>query len=121
VGKPTVTFEIDGEILMATVEGTVPFQEALRIWREIIAVAVEHRIRRVLADCLRAEAQLSTTDRYLMGQASAKDVQNRKIGLRFALVGVPPTVDGFGSLVARNQGIDISVFATVQEGLNWLK
>ena len=106
---------------MATVEGKVPLQEALRIWEEIIQNAAAHRVRRILADCLRAEAQLSTADRYHLGQASAKEVQSRRIGIRFAMVGVPPTLDGFAALVAQNYGIDISVFATVQEALDWLQ
>ena len=118
---PTTALKVQQNVLMLTVEGRVSFRRTLRILQETFERAHENEVRKVLINWLGAVSPFSTIERYNLGSETAKYVRRRGMVLHVALVGVPPAVDGFGALVARNQGLYISVFPTVEEGLDWLK
>jgi hypothetical protein len=108
------------EILTATVTGTVEFVVALEMFKTTIDSATEKGCSAILIDCSDLEGELSTADRYTLGEETANHESRGRARHRIALVGKPPTFDGFGAMVARNRGVNVRIFPTREGALEWL-
>lgn len=115
-----VDIRVEGEILVVTAAGKVAYDSALRMFIGACDVSAEKQVWKILVNCLAVEGALSTLDRYRLGAAVSEYLRTQKIYPKIALVGIAPTMDGFGAEVAQNRGAFTELFATLDEALNWL-
>jgi hypothetical protein len=91
------------DYLEVTLAGQVSFSEATVFLTKVRDVATERGFDKVLVDCLSVSGELSSFERYELGQILAEHWQKGLSGTpRRAIVGTPPTINGFGALVASN-------------------
>jgi hypothetical protein len=112
--------ELHGVLLLVTARGTVTFDSVSRILRQVFDAAAESQVNKILVNVLTTEGELAAFERYRLGADSAAYLNEREMNVKLALVGVPPTTDGFGVRIAQNRGVVARVFSTQQEALSWL-
>jgi hypothetical protein len=116
-----VNLELDGELLLAVVKGTVStVDETWRILKQICDTALEKQLNRILIDGLGTQGVTTTFDRYYIGAKMVTYCGEHKLWPALALVGQPPLVDGFGGLVAKNRWLVTETFPSRKEALEWL-
>jgi hypothetical protein len=98
----------------------VTFDSVSRILRQVFDAAAESQVNKILVNVLTTEGELAAFERYRLGADSAAYLNEREMNVKLALVGVPPTTDGFGVRIAQNRGVVARVFSTQQEALSWL-
>lgn len=116
----TLAFNMQGDVLVATICGEVSADEAVLRFKEIFSFAARNDLRKILVNCLKVTGVLSTTERYNLGVTALGHLVSLNIKPRIAIVGTAPTVDGFGLRVAANRGADGALFATSQDAMDWL-
>lgn len=92
------------------------------VWREFGFIAEyckRTKNNKLLIDGTRFEEKLSITERYLVAEES---LLFARYGIKVAVVDKPERIDPqrFGELVARNRGVDLSVFTDFQAAEEWL-
>jgi len=114
--------------LRIRVTGQFSLPDANTVFTRILEAATEHRVRRVMVDCLQLEGGMSTTDRFMHSEFCARELRDRLTRgvlpvLRFAYVATPPLADPgkLGETVAVNRGVNVKIFKRVDEALQWLK
>jgi hypothetical protein len=112
--------EIRGQILLVTAEGDAAFDAVLRIFKLVFDSAKEKGINKILVNTLAVNGKLTTEERYRLAVELAEYLKQRNMKPRVAIVGVPPTMDGFGVLVAQNRDVTTQAFDTERAALNWL-
>jgi hypothetical protein len=117
----SLQFDLDGELLLATVSGPVSFDAIWQILKQICDTASQKQLTQILVDALGAWGVTSTVDRYTLGVNLVIYCGELKFWPRLAFVGEPPVVDGFGVLVARNRGLNTDRFPNRQEALEWVR
>jgi hypothetical protein len=115
-----IDIELQGGLLLVTATGRVKFDAVVRLLKEVCDTAAANQINKILVNGLAADGELASFERYASGVEIAAYLTQRRMNVRLAFVGVPPTVNGFGVLVAQNRGVDAMVFPTSQEALTWL-
>lgn len=115
-----VDIEIEGEVLIVKAAGTVTYDTALKLFIDASDRSAERQMRKILVNCLALSGALSTIERYRLGVTVSEYLQSREVIPRIALVGIPPTMNGFGATVAQNRGTITQLFQTQDEALNWL-
>ena len=115
-----IHIELQDGLLLVTASGNLEFTAALQSFKEVVNTAAEKQVNKILINGLGVDGELSTVERYNLGGEVAKYLRLRKMNPRLAIVGKPPTVDGFGVLVGQNLGVMIERFSSEQEALNWL-
>ena len=113
-------FEVKDRYLLVTVTGRVTVSETLAIYQKACDLAAETGLNRVLVDAFAVEGDLTTMERYILGQTMAKYSLDRSINPRVATIGLPPLVDGFGTHVAANRGVTTATFSDRKRALSWL-
>ena len=109
------------DYLLVTLAGQVSFSEATVVLIKIRDVATQMGFDRVLVDCLSLSGELSSFERYKLGQILAQHWQKGLSGTpKIAIVGTPPTINGFGALVASNRGFLAKTFPELPKALDWL-
>ena len=109
------------DYLEVTLAGQVSFSEATVVLTKVRDVATERGFDKVLVDCLSVSGQLSSFERYELGQILAEHWQTGLSGTpKIAIVGTPPTINGFGALVASNRGFIAQTFSELPKALDWL-
>ena len=116
-----LTLESREGVLLATVTGRVSFSEALRCWKKVCDAAADRRCGKILFDWLGAEGEISDLEKYEISKIIADYCQQPSMSPTVAVVGKPPTITGFGALVASNRGLMVMTFSERQAGLEWLK
>lgn len=117
----TLTLEMQDEVLIATLSGEVSHQEVMLRGRALLGYAAEKDAGKILINCLGMTGKLSTFERYSLAMAALNLGRSLGINPRIALVGRPPTLDGFALRVAINRGGKAALFADVQDALDWLE
>jgi hypothetical protein len=107
-------------VLLATVTGAVSFSEALERWKNVCDAAAERGCGKILFDLLGAYGELSALEKYEVSKTIVEYCKIRSMSPTVAVVGKPPTVTGFGALVASNRGMVIVMFSERQAALDWL-
>ena len=116
-----VELDVDGDLLLAVVAGTVTsFDASWQILKQICDTALEKHLNRILIDGLGVQGVDSAIDRYTMGVTLVAYCGEHKLWPRLAVVGEPPVFDGFGGLVARNRGLVTKMFSKRKDAIEWL-
>lgn len=108
-------------ILRLTVTGESELEESVRVFEKMCRDARAKKARGVLMDLRKLTGVLSGRERLEMGSRVAACAEGLGGVPKVAVLGKPPTVDGFAAMVARNRGIEVDLFDTVEEALEWLK
>jgi len=110
------------EYLHATLTGSLSLKDLLQAFETTFDAAVGRGLRLILVDCSGLDGELSTMDRYSLGESGIAYWSSKLARLvpRIAVVGKPPVIDGFAALVASNRGIDAQTFPETQRALDWL-
>jgi hypothetical protein len=112
--------ELREKLLVATISGDVSFSRALPLLLEVCDATVDQEADKVLIDCLAVEGELSNLERYTIGVEVTEYLRQRSIRPMVAVLGKPPTINGFGVLVGQNRGAKAEVFSELQDALKWL-
>jgi hypothetical protein len=107
-------------VLLATVTGRVSFNEALRCWKTVCDTAARRGCGKILFDWLGVDGEISDLEKYEVSKTIVEYSKNRPASPTVAVVGRPPTVTGFGALVASNRGLMVLTFSERQAALDWL-
>jgi len=116
-----LTLASQDDFLLATAVGQVSIEEVLRVLRTAIDTATECGFAKILLDLLAVTGELSDLELYEVGRAMAGYCVGKSIYPKLAVVGNPPTVNGFGAEVASNRGLTSGTFSDRQLALNWLR
>jgi hypothetical protein len=108
------------KLLIATASGPISFTRSFEIFISAFDSAREKGCDRILFDCCGVTGELTTHERFLFGEEAARHEHSGSFHPRIALLGSPPTVDGFGVLVGRNRGMNARAFSVREEALKWL-
>jgi hypothetical protein len=87
---------------------------------DTIDVAVERGVRLIVLDCSALQGNLTSSERFKVGESGAAYAfsKARKLRPKVALVGKPPLTDGFAIIVAANRGINAKTFSEVPQALD---
>lgn len=93
------------------------------VFQRAVALARDHRRRKILILANEVTGELTTQDRYVGASFLSEQVfQAPEWISAIAVVGQPPLIDParFGETVARNRGINGRVFTDVDEAVGWI-
>ena len=76
---------------------------------------------KILFDWLGVEGDISDLEKYEVSKNIVEYCVHTSVSPTVAVVGKPPTITGFGALVASNRGLMIMTFSERQAALDWLK
>jgi hypothetical protein len=107
-------------VLLATVTGRVSFNEALKCWKRVCDAAAERGCGKILFDGLSLEGEISDLEKYEVSKIIVGYWAHTSMTPTVAIVGKPPTITGFGALVASNRGLMILTFTERRAALDWL-
>ena len=108
-------------VFVAVGGGTFNSVAALRLLKQICDTATEKHVKKILVNALALDGAVSELERYEVAAELTKYLQQRGWDYRLAIVGKPPTVDGFGVRVAQNRGLSAEHFTTERDAMTWLK
>ena len=111
---------VEGGILFATFTGRAKLDTLVRDVKRACDIAAEQKIEKILINVLEMSGPLSAFDRYAVGSQVTEHLVHLGINPKVALVGVPPTTDGFAIRVAQNRGAMAEVFQSIEKALDWL-
>jgi hypothetical protein len=107
--------------LQATVTGRVSFREALECWKTVCDAAARRECGKILCDWLGVEGEISDVEKYEVSKIIVEYCRQLSMFPTVAVVGKPPTITGFGVLVASNRGLMVVTFSERQAAMDWLK
>lgn len=116
----TSVLEFQQNLLAARLSGPASFEDVSDGLAAIWGTSAEKGYDRILVDCSDLQADLTTAQRFKMGNDGAEGFHRRKHYPSIALIGRPPVIDGFGILVGRNRGINARLFSDRSDGVEWL-
>jgi hypothetical protein len=93
-------------LLLTTVTGRVSFVEALKCWKTVCDAAAERACGKILFDRLGAKGEISDLEKYEVSKIIVDYWAHTSMSPTVAVVGKPPTITGFGALVASNRGVN---------------
>lgn len=108
------------DILLGTLKGDANLKESIGAFTRVCLYAGEKGLQKALIDCTAVSGELSTTERFELGETAAAYCCQAGAILRIAVLGRQPVINGFGALVASNRGIQTQVFGDQAEALSWL-
>lgn len=85
---------------------------------EIVKASDNLNCETILLDCREINYDVSTFDRYEIGEYIAENYGERN--LKIALLGNPKKLDRFTETVAQNRGANFRMFTEENEALKWL-
>ena len=115
---PITKLEVQDEVLVVTVEGSVSLREAVQAWKLVCDSAADKQVRKILVNLLGVEKSLSTFENYEFALETLK--RAHELRLQVAWVGAPPITNPLGVLVAKNRGTNFETFTTIDLGNAWL-
>lgn len=116
--KSMFKFHINKEYILVHITGSYDKIEFLSLIKEVRIKCVKEKIYRVLVDALEVRnADISTTDRYFLGEKIAQELRD---SIKIAIVWSAEHIDKFAETVASNRGTDIFVSGDYKSAENWL-
>ena len=97
------------------------FGTALGALKQVLDAAAKHQVGRILVETLDVEGVLTTMEYYHLALEAVAHADHGKMNPRIAIVGIPPTLDGFCVRVAQNRGLTTELFPNLQDALHWLE
>jgi hypothetical protein len=116
-----IEIEFQEVLLVVTARGSVAFDTALRLFKDVFDTAAENRVTRILVDALAVDGELAVFERYQLGSELGSYLEQRQMNFKMAVVGGPPAVTGFAVRVLQNRDIVARTFSDQREALNWLE
>ena len=113
--------EVQGDLLLATARGAASFDAALVAVKQVLDAAAKHQLSRILVDTLAVEGVLTAMESYDLALEAVSHANQSTMNPKIAIVGTPPTSDGFFCCVAQNRGLITELFPTRQHALRWLE
>jgi len=111
--------DVDERVLLVTLSGTAECSACIQTWRQVLKIAQEKHVNGILMNALAVNGSVSMRDHKLIATEVAAQMADRKMDLKRAMVGKPPTVIRVGA--AEAEPVKAAVFSTVEEALHWLK
>jgi hypothetical protein len=108
-------------ILRITVTGESDLEESVRVFTMMCRDAAAKKARGIMMDVRGLTGALTAQERFEMGSRVAACAAELGGVPKVAVVGLPPAVDGFAAMVARNRGVTVDIFQAPVEALEWLK
>lgn len=115
-----LTIEVNDDVLCATASGEVDLATSIDAFTRIYREASIAGLKKALVDCSGIRGELSTAQRYELGESVTAAYHREGGSLRIAVIGRPPVLTGFGALVASNRGLPAQVFESKFKALEWL-
>jgi hypothetical protein len=112
--------QVEEDLMIVCMSGEIDLAEGLELFKSRFDSAMETGCRRILFDATEVRGELTTHERFILGEEMAKHEHLRGFHPRMALLGSLPTVDGFGVLVVQNRGVNAKAFSVKEEALGWL-
>jgi hypothetical protein len=119
--KLQLDIEVQGDLLVAIAWGTTSFDAARGALKQVLDSATKHQVSRILVETLAVEGVLTTMERYRLALEAVAHANQGTMNPKIAIVGTPPTSDGFCLRVAQNRGLTTELFPTRQHALRWLE
>jgi hypothetical protein len=116
----TIVTELRDNVLHVDASGQFTLQDALRLLKKVCDEAKNAGVRKILADCLGMNGELSTLERYELAVELGNHRTEQQSAPYLAIVGQPPTINGFAVKVARNREMAVEVFLNADEASRWL-
>ena len=117
----TLSLEMQSDVLLATLSGEISESLAASRIKDVLRYAADKRATKILANCLAVTGKLSIMERYSLAITAVTFARSTRINPRVAIVGLPPTFDGFALRVAINRGGKGALFSDLETALDWLK
>ena len=124
--KLEITNEPD--YLHTKISGKFSFTEANDYFVKIMEAAAQYGVDRILLDCITLEGTMTTFQRFqyssfVINQIDEFSKLGVPRGIRLAYVVLPPIADPgrFGETFAVNRGVNVRIFDTIDEAINWLE
>ena len=106
-------------LVYAIVDGKVEFNSCTRVFEQVVDLAAEKQVSKILLDGRFLTGSLSTAERVEMALQGRKHLLQRGTKPSIAFVGHPPAFNGLGVLT-RIEGADFRLFPGISEALKWL-
>ncbi len=122
----SLKFETHRDFLVFTISGPFTVSDACSAFHEVLRLAAQHGMTKLLLDCLQIEGTLTAADRYVLGEFVARElvvhIERQKVLPRLVVVAKEPQRDPnrLAELVARNRGAEVKVVDRMEEALKWL-
>jgi len=100
------------------ITGDYPGKEVFKDFDQIIEASNKYDCPIILLDCTDFKYELSTYDRYEIGEYIAETYGSKH--LKIALVGNPKNTDPFTETVAQNRGANFRMFSEQEKAIKWL-
>jgi len=114
------SIEVQQELLLTTVNGIVSLNAVWHVLEQTYDIARGNRLHLILIDALAMDGKLTTFERYRLASKTETYFRFRQFHPRIAVVGNPPSVDGFGALVGKNRWVAVEIFSNRAQALSWL-
>ena len=116
----------DSGLLRATTTGRFSIEEAKRTFLEVMDAIAKHDASKVLFDGREITGKPEDMERFYYGEFTARTVMNyAKVSHCpiFTYVLIPPVLDPdrFGETVAKNRGMIVKTFETLENATSWLQ
>jgi hypothetical protein len=117
-----VRVESTPNYIFATLTGDHSLEEVLKAFHEAYEAAFSRSTGLVLIDCSRLDGELTTVERFQLGESGAAYWTNKSWNImpKIAVVGNAPVIDGFAAIVASNRGVEAQTFLEIRQALEWL-
>ena len=110
------------------ISGKFSLTEANDNFVKIMNAAEQSGVNRLLIDCLNLEGAMNTSERlqyssFVVKQVDEFSTKGVPRGIRLSYVVLPPLADPgrFGETFAVNRGVNVRIFDTIDEAINWLE
>jgi hypothetical protein len=108
-------------VLIATLTGPGSLRGGLVRSKEILNAAATNKTRKILVNCLAVSGKMATLEKFRLATGIVEYFRSLSTpNPAVAMVGTPPTFDGFGVQVAPNLGAFVLSFLDFEKALNWL-
>jgi len=115
-----LALQVNDDVLCGTLSGEVDLTGSIDAFTRVYRSAGAAGLKKALVDCSGVYGELSTIQRYELGEKVAELYHRDRGTLRIAVVGRPPLLTGFAAMVASNRGLAAQVFETSSDALKWL-
>jgi hypothetical protein len=112
--------ELMGDVLLATVTGTLELNAAARVSIDMFDSAIQKQTTKILMDDLAVLGDLFESERLQVALKIAAHLKQHRFKPRLAVVGNPPAIDAFGVRILKMFGYAVEAFPNRIDALAWL-
>ena len=112
--------ELMGDVLLATLTGTLELNASARVWMEMFDSAIHKQTTKILVDAVALRGDLFESERLQVALKVTAHLEQHRFKPRLAVVGHPPAIDGFCVRILKMFGYAVEAFANRTDALAWL-